>query len=165
MRRLRTNRLSGRWLVTGRKRKSAIATVGPAAAWKFAGPQHRTFGVQANLGQIGFHVFFLLILLVYSFGLACINNAINNTEGKIIVALPKINKNKNYKYLWYEDSGEFSEATCNFIEEKALCLNWHNSLFVQTFQGKENGSIELEMRYPKNKDEYDVVLKVLFKKV
>jgi hypothetical protein len=36
---------------------------------------------------------------------------------------------------------------------------------VQTFQRKENGNIELEMRYPKNKEEYDVVLKVLFAKV
>ena len=75
------------------------------------------------------------------------------------------NKNNNYKYWWYEDSGEFSQATCDFIDEKTLCLNWHNSLFVQTFQLKENGNIELEMRYPKNKDEYEVVLKVLFTKV
>ena len=42
---------------------------------------------------------------------------------------------------------------------------WHNSLFVQTFQLKEKGNIELEMRYPKNKDEYEIVLKVLFTKV
>ena len=75
------------------------------------------------------------------------------------------NKNKIYNYWWYEDSGEFSQASCDFIDEKTLCLNWHNSLFVQTFQLKGNGNIELEMRYPKNKYEYDVVLKVILTKV
>ena len=73
-------------------------------------------------------------------------------------------RNNNYKYWWFEDSGEFSEATCNFIDDKTLCLNWHNSLFVQTFQLKDNGNIQLEMRYPKNKDDYEVVLEVIFTK-
>jgi len=71
---------------------------------------------------------------------------------------------KNYKFWWFEDSGEYSQATCNFINETTLCLNWHNSLMVQTFQQTENGNIKLEMRYPKNKDEYQIVLKVLFTK-
>jgi len=74
------------------------------------------------------------------------------------------NKCKNYKYWWYEDSGAFSQAACDFIDDKTLCLNWSDSLFVQTFQQTETGNIQLEMRYPKNKNEYEVVLKVLLTK-
>ncbi len=74
-------------------------------------------------------------------------------------------KNKNYKYWWFEDSGEFSQATCDFVDENILCLNWHNSLLVQTFKKTDNGDIKLEMRYPKNKNDFQIVLKVLLTKV
>jgi hypothetical protein len=65
---------------------------------------------------------------------------------------------------WFEDSGEFMEATCNFLNETTLCLNWHNSLLVQTFQLIENGKMILQMKYPSNQNDYEVVLKVVFTK-
>jgi hypothetical protein len=74
-------------------------------------------------------------------------------------------KDKHYKYWWFEDSGEFNQAACDFIDENTLCLNWYNSLLVQTFQKDKNGNVTLEMRYPKDKDDYKVVLKVLFVKI
>ncbi len=74
-------------------------------------------------------------------------------------------RTNNYKYWWYEDSGEFMEATCNFLNENTLCFNWHNSLLVQTFQKKSDGKIKLEMRYPKNKDDYEIILNVILTKV
>ncbi len=74
-------------------------------------------------------------------------------------------KSKNYDYWWFENSGDYMQASCNFIDDSTLCLNWYNSLFIQTFQLKENGNVVLEMRYPKNKDEFEVVLKVIFTKV
>jgi len=69
-----------------------------------------------------------------------------------------------YRYWWYEDSGEFMEATCNFLNETTLCLNWHNSLLVQTFQLIENEKMILQMRYPSNQNDYEVVLEVVFTK-
>lgn len=69
-----------------------------------------------------------------------------------------------YRYWWFEDSGEFMEATCNFLNETTLCLNWHDSLLVQTFQLIENGKMILQMRYPSNQNDYEVVLKVVFTK-
>jgi L-rhamnose mutarotase len=69
-----------------------------------------------------------------------------------------------YRYWWFEDSGEFMEATCNFLNETTLCLNWHNSLLVQTFQLIENGKMILQMRYPSNQNDYEVVLEVVFTK-
>ena len=73
-------------------------------------------------------------------------------------------KNKIYRYWWFEDSGEFMKATCNFINENTLCLNWHNSLLVQTFKQTENGKILLQMRYPSNKKDYATILEVVFTK-
>ena len=71
-------------------------------------------------------------------------------------------KSKIYRFWWFEDSGAFMQATCNFLDENTLCLNWHDSILVQTFSRTENGNVVLEMRYPKNKTEYEIVLKVTF---
>jgi len=73
-------------------------------------------------------------------------------------------KNKIYRYWWFEDSGEFMKATCNFINENTLCLNWHNSLLVQRFNRIENEKILLQMRYPSNKKDYATILEVVFTK-
>jgi hypothetical protein len=56
------------------------------------------------------------------------------------------------------------QAACNFLDENILCMNWHDSLLVQTFSRKESGEVVLEMKYPKNKTEYEVVLEVIFTK-
>jgi hypothetical protein len=65
-----------------------------------------------------------------------------------------------YDYWWFEDSGEYMEASCNFIDDTTLCLNWHKSLLVQTFSQIEKDRILLEMKHPKNKDKYETILKV-----
>ena len=39
-----------------------------------------------------------------------------------------------FKYWWFESYGGFLAASCNFIDENTLCLNWHDSLLVQTFK-------------------------------
>ncbi len=74
-------------------------------------------------------------------------------------------KSNIYRYWWFEDSGEFMKATCNFLDENTLCLNWHSSLLVQTFQRIEDGNkIILHMKYPLNKNDYEIILEVLFTK-
>lgn len=73
-------------------------------------------------------------------------------------------KSKIYRYWWFEDSGAYDQATCDFIDENTLCLNWHNSILVQTFRKTEDDKIILEMRYPINNTDYKVVLEVVFSK-
>ncbi len=73
-------------------------------------------------------------------------------------------KSKIYRFSWFEDSGEFMQATCNFINEQTLYLNWHNSLLVQTFQQIEDGKIILQMKNPINKNDYEIILEVVFTK-
>ena len=70
-------------------------------------------------------------------------------------------KSNIYRYWWFEDSGEYMEATCDFIDDRTLYLNWHNSLLVQSFQLLEDGKVKLQMRYPLNKNEYETVLEVI----
>ncbi len=65
-----------------------------------------------------------------------------------------------YRYWWFENSGSFMEATCEFKDDNTLFMNWHNSVLVQSFSKKENGNIELLMRYPKNETEHETILKV-----
>ncbi|MDX1700365.1 MAG: hypothetical protein R3250_07085 [Melioribacteraceae bacterium] len=74
------------------------------------------------------------------------------------------NKSNIYRYWWFENSGEHNEATCDFIDENTLCLNWHNSLFVQSFKKINSNNILLEMRYPADKNDYVTVLTVIFRK-
>ena len=47
-------------------------------------------------------------------------------------------KKNIYRYWWFENSGRFNEATCDFIDQNTLCLNWQNSLLVQTFSKFKN---------------------------
>ena len=47
-------------------------------------------------------------------------------------------KKNIYRHWWFENSGRFNEATCDFIDQNTLCLNWQNSLLVQTFSKFKN---------------------------
>ena len=73
-------------------------------------------------------------------------------------------KKNIYKYWWFEDSGAFMEATCNFINENTLCLNWHNSLLVQTFQKLEADKIVLHMKHPTSANKFEIILEVILTK-
>ncbi len=69
---------------------------------------------------------------------------------------------KIYRYWWFEDSGSFLSATCNFINDSILAMNWHDSLLVQTFTKETPNRVILKMQYPNDKDGYDLVLEVIF---
>ena len=71
-------------------------------------------------------------------------------------------KSKTYRYWWFESSGNFSTATCNFINDKTLFLNWHDTLLIQTFQKIKNNKVILRMEYPNSQGEYELVLEVIF---
>jgi len=71
-------------------------------------------------------------------------------------------KAKLYRSWWFEDSGNFDQATCNFLSDNALFLNWHNSLFVQSFRAVEPDKIILRMEHPTPEGEYELVMEVTF---
>ena len=71
-------------------------------------------------------------------------------------------KAKIYRYWWFESSGSFMAATCDFINEKTLFLNWHDSLLIQTFQKTEDGKVVLRMENPNAEGMFELILEVIF---
>ena len=60
--------------------------------------------------------------------------------------------------------GSFDSATCNFINDVTLAMNWHGSLFVQTFVKETPDKVVLKMQYPAVNEGYECVLEVIFTK-
>jgi hypothetical protein len=71
-------------------------------------------------------------------------------------------KAKLYRFWWFENSGNFDQATCNFLSDKALFLNWHNSLYVQSFRAVGPDKVILRMEHPTLEREYELVMEVIF---
>jgi hypothetical protein len=71
-------------------------------------------------------------------------------------------KLKMYRYWWFENSGSFLTATCNFLNDKVLAMNWHDTLLVQTFTKDGPDRIILNMQYPSAQDGYEKILEVIF---
>ena len=71
-------------------------------------------------------------------------------------------KTKLYRYWWFENSGNFDQATCSFLDDGALFMNWHGSLFVQSFRAVDPDKVILRMEHPTAKGEYELAMEVIF---
>ncbi|MBC8358167.1 MAG: DUF1579 family protein [Candidatus Aminicenantes bacterium] len=71
-------------------------------------------------------------------------------------------KAKVYRYWWFESSGNFLQATCNFVDEKTLFLNWHDTVIIQTFTKEGPNKVILRMEHPIALGKYELVLEVIF---
>lgn len=70
-------------------------------------------------------------------------------------------KIKAFKYWWFENSGSFASATCNFINDKTLAMNWHDTLLVQTFMQENPNKVILKMQNPSGLGGYDCIMEVI----
>jgi hypothetical protein len=70
-------------------------------------------------------------------------------------------KSKVYRYWWFESSGSFSQATCNFIDDKTLFLTWHDTLLTQTFTKVSSGKVILRMERPVPEGKSELILEVI----
>ncbi|MBU1679511.1 MAG: hypothetical protein KKD86_11785, partial [Bacteroidetes bacterium] len=73
-------------------------------------------------------------------------------------------KIKAFRYWWFENSGNFSTATCNFINDSTLAMNWHDTLLVQTFVRDSQDRVILKMQHPDDKLGYKLILEVILTK-
>jgi hypothetical protein len=71
-------------------------------------------------------------------------------------------KTKVYRYWWFESSGNFLTATCNFVSDEILFLNWHDTLLKQTFKKISQNKVVLRMEHPNSEGEYELILEVIF---
>lgn len=65
-----------------------------------------------------------------------------------------------HRFWWFENSGKFSTATCNFLDDETLAMNWHDSLLVQTFEKAGSDKVILRMKSPTPPGGYELVLEV-----
>ena len=72
-------------------------------------------------------------------------------------------KSKIHRYWWFENSGNFDEATCRFLDNGLLFMNWRGSLMSQTFTKTGPDSLVLRMYQPDSKGEQKTVMEVAFK--
>jgi hypothetical protein len=72
--------------------------------------------------------------------------------------------NNIYRYWWFEDSGSYRTATCNFTDDHTLFMNWHDTILIQTFEKISDGHIVLKMLYPVKKQDFKPILVVDFLK-
>jgi len=67
-----------------------------------------------------------------------------------------------YRYWWFESSGNFMDATCNFVNDETLFLNWHGTLIIQTFTKVGANEVILRMEHPVAQGKYELILEVIF---
>ncbi|MGA2533402.1 MAG: hypothetical protein ABSG19_10245 [Candidatus Aminicenantales bacterium] len=70
-------------------------------------------------------------------------------------------KSKLHRYWWFEDSGNFLEATCYFLEDGSLFLSWQGTPFVQTFRKTGADEVTLWMGQPAAGGKHETLLEVV----
>jgi hypothetical protein len=73
-------------------------------------------------------------------------------------------KSKIHRYWWFENSGNFDAATCRFLNDGLLFMQWHGSLMSQTFAKTGPDSLVLRMRHPDSGGKQKTVMEVAFKR-
>ncbi|MFZ2055605.1 MAG: hypothetical protein WAU81_15555 [Candidatus Aminicenantales bacterium] len=73
-------------------------------------------------------------------------------------------KLKIHRYWWFENSGSFMMATCRFIDEGVLSMNWHETLLSQTFTKTGSDRVVLRMAHPDSAGKPMTVMEVVFTK-
>jgi hypothetical protein len=71
-------------------------------------------------------------------------------------------KAKVYRYWWFEDSGNFLIATCDFVSPGILFLNWHDTLLNQTFSQENPDRVVLRMNHQDPTGRPEPILEVIF---
>jgi hypothetical protein len=64
-----------------------------------------------------------------------------------------------YRYWWFECSGK---ATCNFVNDETLFMNWHDTLIIQTFTKVSENKVVLRMEHPIAQGKFELILEVIF---
>ncbi|MBN2103117.1 DUF1579 family protein [bacterium] len=73
-------------------------------------------------------------------------------------------KRQIYRYWWFESSGAFDTASCQFLNNDTLYMNWHGSVLRQTFRKTGDDEVMLHMEQPNADGCYDLILEVLFRR-
>ena len=70
-------------------------------------------------------------------------------------------KAKFYRYWWFEDSGSFEHAVCNFVNDDTLFMNWQDTMLTQTFTKAGSDKVILRMKQSLGEDKSELILEVV----
>ncbi|MBN2412394.1 DUF1579 family protein [candidate division KSB1 bacterium] len=87
---------------------------------------------------------------------------IEGQQGEAHGIFVRDDKTDIYRYWWFEEYGAFMQASCKFINDKTLAMNWHNSVLVQTFQQTGKDRVVLRMEQPESPGKFELILEVIF---
>jgi len=87
---------------------------------------------------------------------------INGEKGQAHAVIAWDEKAQIYRFWWFESSGNFTQATCQFVNDNMLFMNWHDSLLTQTFTKKSDDQVILRMESPNAEGKYELVMEVVF---
>ncbi|MCK4699227.1 MAG: hypothetical protein KAT38_02795 [Bacteroidales bacterium] len=62
----------------------------------------------------------------------------------------------------FESSGNFTEATCHFINSEILFLKWHDTSIVQTFTKDGTNRVILRMEHSNTHGKNELIMEVIF---
>jgi hypothetical protein len=71
-------------------------------------------------------------------------------------------KDGHYKYWWFENTGNFMTASCNFIDKNTLFMNWDNTHLTQTFVRDSSNRVVLRMQNEGDQGMPELILEVIF---
>lgn len=71
-------------------------------------------------------------------------------------------KTQIIRYWWFESSGAFMTASCEFVDDDTLYMSWHDSLLTQTFKKIDPDRVILHMGRPAAQGAYELLLEVTF---
>ncbi len=54
------------------------------------------------------------------------------------------------------------EATCNFVNNETLFMNWHDTLIIQTFNKVSANKVILRMEHPEAQGKFELIMEVIF---
>jgi hypothetical protein len=70
-------------------------------------------------------------------------------------------KAKIYRYWWFEDSGSFQHAKCNFIDNDTLFMDWQDIPLTQTFTKAGPNKVILRMEQSLSEEKSELVMEVI----
>lgn len=71
-------------------------------------------------------------------------------------------KIKLYRFWWFENSGNFNTAVCNFLNDNTLFMKWQNGSLTQTFTKIETNKVILEMKSSIYNGDFELIMEVTF---
>ncbi len=86
---------------------------------------------------------------------------INGQKGQAHAIFAWDKKSNLYRFWWFESSGNFTKATCSFVNNDILFLNWHDSLLIQTFRKIDPNKVILRMESPNSEGEFYLIMEVI----